>query len=100
MTVSLDGVKLSGVQNAINAEALRATTADQSISGSVYELSAETMSFSAATVNEIARLDGKDIEDGPYELSIDGLVLNRENSERIEISFNGNFGTDMPSPID
>ncbi len=51
--------------------------------------------------NEIERLDGEDIvTDGTYEISAtDGLILKRKNGEEISISFDGNFGTSMPTPL-
>ena len=63
LTVSSEGIKVSGLQNAINtavaAEAARATAAEDSISANVTTLSSTTESFSAATVAEIARVEGK-----------------------------------------
>ena len=71
--------------------------------------------FSAATVEEITRLDnkidaetaraeaeeeklnGQDIANSDsYEMSIDGLTLNRNNGETIHIELNGDFGNNMP----
>ena len=63
LTVSSEGIKVSGLQNAINtavaAEAARATAAEDSISANVTTLSSTTETFSAATVAEIARVDGR-----------------------------------------
>ena len=63
LTVSSEGIKVSGLQNAINtavaAEAARATAAEDSISANVTTLSSTTETFSAATVAEIARIDGR-----------------------------------------
>ena len=63
LTVSSEGIKVSGLQNAINtavaAEAARATAAEDSISANVTTLSSATETFSAATVAEIARVDGR-----------------------------------------
>lgn len=63
LTVSENGVKLSGVQNAINnavlIEANRATAAETAIANDVAGLSAATVAFSSATVAEVARLDTK-----------------------------------------
>lgn len=63
LTVSENGVKLSGVQNAINSavliEANRATAAETAIANDVAGLSAATVAFSSATVAEVARLDTK-----------------------------------------
>ena len=54
LTVSSEGVKVSGLQNAINtavsAEAARATAAEDSISANVTTLSSTTETFSASTV--------------------------------------------------
>ena len=54
LTVSSEGIKVSGLQNAINkavaAEAARATTAEDSISANVTTLSSTTEAFSAGTV--------------------------------------------------
>ena len=54
LTVSSEGVKVSGLQNAINkavaAEAARATAAEDSISANVTTLSSTTEAFSAGTV--------------------------------------------------
>lgn len=54
LTVSSEGIKVSGLQNAINtavaAETARATAAEDSISANVTTLSAVTESFSAGTV--------------------------------------------------
>ena len=54
LTVSSEGIKVSGLQNAINtavaAEAARATAAEDSISANVTTLSSTTESFSAGTV--------------------------------------------------
>ena len=54
LTVSSEGIKVSGLQNAINtavaAEAARATAAEDSISANVTTLSSTTEAFSAATV--------------------------------------------------
>lgn len=63
LTVSSEGIKVSGLQNAINtavaAEAARATAAEDSISANVTTLSSTTETFSAATIAEIARIDGR-----------------------------------------
>lgn len=105
LTVSENGLKLSGVTSEIarldekiDDEIKRATSAETALQEDIDELSAATQVFSAATVAELERLDGQDISNGVYEISIDGLILNRKNGEEIEISFNGNFGTDMPTP--
>lgn len=54
LTVSSEGIKVSGLQNAINtavaAEAARATAAEDSISANVTTLSSTTETFSASTV--------------------------------------------------
>ena len=54
LTVSSEGIKVSGLQNAINtavaAEAARATAAENSISANVTTLSSTTETFSASTV--------------------------------------------------
>ena len=54
LTVSSEGIKVSGLQNAINtavaAEAARATAAEDSISANVATLSSTTEAFSAGTV--------------------------------------------------
>ena len=54
LTVSSEGIKVSGLQNAINtavaAEAARATAAEDSISANVTTLSSTTEAFSAGTV--------------------------------------------------
>ena len=52
LTVGADGFKLSGVQNAINSAVNGVDTALQELSGSV-------QTFSAATVSEIERIEGK-----------------------------------------
>lgn len=52
LTVGADGFKLSGVQNAINSAVNDVDTALQELSGSV-------QTFSAATVSEIERIEGK-----------------------------------------
>ena len=81
LSVSPDGVKVSHIQDAIDAavaeeteraeeaeqaldekieaETVRATEAEESISGDVSTLSASTIAFSAETVSEIIRLDTK-----------------------------------------
>ena len=59
LTVSSEGIKLSGVQNAINSAISGVDTKLQELSGSVKTLSSTTESFSAATVAEIAGLDTK-----------------------------------------
>lgn len=81
LSVSPDGVKVSHIQDAIDAavaeeteraeeaeqaldekieaETVRATEAEESISGDVTTLSASTIAFSAETVSEIIRLDTK-----------------------------------------
>ena len=59
LTVGADGFKLSGVQDAINSAISGADTKLQELSGSVQTLSSTTESFSAATVAEIARVEGK-----------------------------------------
>ena len=81
LSVSPDGVKVSHIQDAIDAavaeeteraeeaeqaldekieaEIARATEAEESISGDVTTLSASTIAFSAETVSEIIRLDTK-----------------------------------------
>ena len=63
LTVDENGVKLSGIQNAINAakaeEETRATTAENYISGQVKTLTNTVTAFSAATVGEVTRLDTK-----------------------------------------
>lgn len=81
LSVSPDGVKVSHIQDAIDAavaeeteraeeaeqaldekieaETVRATEAEESISGDVTTLSASTIAFSAETVSEIIRLDNK-----------------------------------------
>lgn len=54
LTVSSEGIKVSGLQNAINtavaAEAARATAAEDSISANITTLSSTTEAFSAGTV--------------------------------------------------
>ena len=81
LTVSPDGVKLSGIQNAIDAvvavETARATAAENSISGDVTSLSSTTATFSANTVAEVARLDGKidDSNDDLAELSSATIIF-------------------------
>lgn len=59
LTVSSEGIKLSGVQDAINSAISGVDTKLQELSGSVKTLSSTTESFSAATVAEIAGLDTK-----------------------------------------
>lgn len=59
LTVGEQGVKLSGVQDAINSAIGGVNTKLQELSGSVKTLSSTTESFSAATVAEIAGLDTK-----------------------------------------
>ena len=59
LTVGENGVKLSGVQNAINSAIGGVNTKLQELSGSVQTLSSTTESFSAATVAGIAGLDTK-----------------------------------------
>ena len=59
LTVSPGGVKLSGVQDAINSAISGVDTKLQELSGSVKTLSSTTESFSAATVDGIAGLDTK-----------------------------------------
>lgn len=77
----------------IDDEIERATAAEESISANV-------TTFSAATVEELTRLDGQDIADSDsYEMSIEGLTLNRKNGDEIHISFNGNFGSEMPMSL-
>ena len=65
------------------------------------ELSASTIDFSGATVAEIKRVEGEDIaSDDPYEISAtNGLILKRKNGNEITISFDGNFGASMPTPL-
>ena len=49
--------------------------------------------LSASTQSEIERLDGKDIKDEDYVLTVqDGLILMRENGEEIKINIDTNFG--------
>lgn len=61
LTVSMNGVKLSGVQDAIDdavlAEQVRATSAENSISGAVTTLNENVQQLSSTTVAEINRLD-------------------------------------------
>lgn len=59
LTVGENGVKLSGVQGAIDNAISGVNTKLQELSGSVQTLSSTTKSFSAATVAEIARVEGK-----------------------------------------
>ena len=59
LTVSPGGVKLSGVQDAIDSAISGVDTKLQELSGSVKTLSSTTESFSAATVDGIAGLDTK-----------------------------------------
>lgn len=59
LTVGENGVKLSGVQGAIDNAISGVNTKLQELSGSVQTLSSTTESFSAATVAEISRLDTK-----------------------------------------
>ena len=59
LTVGEQGVKLSGVQDAINSAIGGVDTKLQGLSGSVQTLSSTTESFSAATVAGIARVERK-----------------------------------------
>ena len=59
LTVGENGVKLSGVQGAIDNAISGVNTKLQELSGSVKTLSSTTESFSAATVAEITGLDTK-----------------------------------------
>ena len=59
LTVGENGVKLSGVQDAIDSAISGVDTKLQELSGSVKTLSSTTESFSAATVAGIAGLDTK-----------------------------------------
>ena len=90
------------LQDEIDAETERAMSAEtmlqeeiDSVSGEVTTLSGAVQDFSAATVDEIARLDGKDIADtgADHSLSVtQGLSLERENGEKVEIDIDTNFG--------
>ena len=90
------------LDNKIEEESERAMEAEQhlaeeldSVSGEVTTLSGAVQDFSAATVDEIARLDGKDIADtgADHSLSVtQGLSLERENGEKVEIDIDTNFG--------
>lgn len=59
LTVGADGFKLSGVKDAIDNAISGVNTGLQELSGNVQTLSSATESFSAATVAEIARVEGK-----------------------------------------
>ena len=79
--------EIARLDGRVDTETERATAAEESISGTVNE-------FSASTVEEIARLDGKDlIEDGSSASVLDGLTLQRENGETINLELNTDFGT-------
>ena len=72
----------------------------ETLSGDVQTLSGQVETFSAATVEELTRLDGQDIADSDsYEMSIEGLTLKRKNDDEIHIKFNGNFGSEMPMSL-
>ena len=81
-------------QRAMSAETMLQEEID-SVSGEVTTLSGAVQDFSAATVDEIARLDGKDIADtgADHSLSVtQGISLERENGEKVEIDIDTNFG--------
>ena len=83
LTVSPSGITLSGVQDSINnsvsVETNRATAVEQEIE------------------NNIETLNGNDIKDDDYIMTINGLDLKRKNNQIIHIDFSGNFGNNMPT---
>ena len=89
----------------IDAETERAQSAETALQSDIDEVAADVAELSGAieTIgDELERLDGEDIAtDDAYEISAtDGLTLKRKNGEEIVISFDGNFGTNMPTPLD
>ena len=71
---------------AIEAEEERAKAAEEALADTIDE-------FSAATVAELERLDGKDIDADGHDLTVtEGLTLKRENGETIQINIDTNFG--------
>ena len=100
LTVSMDGVKLSGVK--ARFDDLQADIDE--VVENVAELSAATEAFSAQTVSELDRLDKQDIKSDDYTFRVNGteeegngLIINRKGGEDpIIIAFDGNFGSDMP----
>lgn len=119
LTVSLNGLKLTGVndkfdelsgsvveeieraqsaetmlQEEIDDESERAISAETILKEAI-EAEAERLNeLSASTVEEIERLDGKDIVESGSTMSIqDGFItLKRENGEEIKINIDTNFG--------
>ena len=100
LTVSMDGVKLSGVK--ARFDDLQADIDE--VVENVAELSAATEAFSAQTVSELDRLDKQDIKSDDYTFRVNGteeegngFIINRKGGEDpIIIAFDGNFGSGMP----
>lgn len=92
------------LDNKINEETARAQSAETALQADIDEVAgnvAELSGIVETIEGEIERLDGEDIvTDDTYEISAtDGLILRRKNGEEIAISFDGNFGTSMPTPL-
>lgn len=88
----------------IDTEIERAQSAETALQADIDEVAENVaeLSGSIETIEEeIERLDGEDIAtNDTYEISAtDGLILKRKNGEEIAISFDGNFGTSMPTPL-
>ena len=79
LTVSPEGVKISGIQNAINSavssETERATAAENSISADVTTLSATTEAFSAGTVAKFALMENTWNTPGSIKHTIDDAFV-------------------------
>jgi len=74
------------IETNLNAEIARATAKENEIEGN---LNAE---IARAKAKE-EELHGQDIKSGPYDMTVDGIVLERENGDPVGITFDGNFGT-------